>query len=215
MPKAHRRTCDQCGQPYVGRGLQFCSRSCRTVARNLADNPAKAATARARIAAARQGKPTTAGRVLPAEQRARIAKALRGKALTDDHRAAIGNGLREAGVKPPRNDHLIGPAHPNWKGGTRPARSADYSNPLYKAFRTAVMERDNWTCQDCGTKADGNLHAHHLQSWAENPTLRYEPSNGVALCSPCHHARHRGVPRPKGEGPRTVAELRLGRSAGA
>jgi hypothetical protein len=209
------RICEECGAEYgyPNRGKRFCSRSCRTSWQNRVNNPAKSDAARAKIAAARRGKPTTSGRVLPQSQRDKIANALTGRALTDEHRAAIGNGVRMAGCIPPRNPHLIGPAHPNWKGGTRPARSADFSNPEYKAWRRAALDRDGWTCVDCGANDPARLHAHHVKPWAEHPALRYEIGNGVTVCRPCHTTRHRGVPRPVGVGPRTVADLRSGQTS--
>lgn len=201
------RVCEQCGADYTSRGKRFCSNSCSATWRNLTANPAKSPAARAKIAALRRGKPTTAGRTIPESQRENISRALAGRTLTAEHREAIGAGVRLAGCVPPRNDHLVGPNHPNWKGGHSTARQADFSSPAYKAFRAAVMERDDWTCHDC-KKRGGRLHAHHLEAWAERPDLRYEPANAISLCPPCHHARHRGVPRPRGVGPRTRAELR-------
>jgi hypothetical protein len=205
------RNCDNCGKRYRARNVRFCSGTCRTTwINNNVGNPAKTAQSRQKVSAARMGKPTTTGRITPQSQRDNISKALLGRPLSIDHKAAIGAGVKRAGNIPPRNTHLIGPAHPAWKGGHTPARMADFHSPAYKAFRDAVRQRDDWTCQDCG-KRGGKVEIHHIASWAEHPSLRYEPSNAVCLCHPCHKTRHRGVPRIRGAGPRTRAELRLGR----
>lgn len=203
----YRRHCDQCGKWYEGRGAKFCDRSCRTLFRNLTDNPAKSPQARAKIGKSRRGKPTTTGRVTPQSQRDNIAASLRGRTLPEEQKQKIRATLIRIGHRPdPNLPVLRGPDHPSWKGGTRPARQADYRNPAYVAFRKTVLERDDWTCQDCGTRG-GRLEVHHIKSWAEHPDLRYEPDNGMTLCRSCHN-RTKTVPRPRNAGPRTLAELR-------
>lgn len=62
----------------------------------------------------------------------------------------------------------------------------------YKAWRTLVFERDNYTCVHCGDKNEKGrgesvkLHADHIKPFALFPELRFEPSNGRTLCVPCH-----------------------------
>lgn len=60
----------------------------------------------------------------------------------------------------------------------------------YKRWRTAVFERDNYTCQTCG-KRGVRLHAHHKRSYAYFPEERYSIANGITLCEACHKALHR------------------------
>jgi 5-methylcytosine-specific restriction endonuclease McrA len=55
----------------------------------------------------------------------------------------------------------------------------------YRAWRAAVFERDDFTCQDCG-KRGGYLEADHIKTFAHHPDLRFELSNGRTLCQPCH-----------------------------
>ncbi len=43
-------------------------------------------------------------------------------------------------------------------------------------------------CVICGSSQ--NLAAHHLESYKENPELRFETSNGVCLCARCHIEYH-------------------------
>ena len=60
----------------------------------------------------------------------------------------------------------------------------------YKAWRRAVFERDDFTCQTCG-KRGIKLNAHHKKSYAWYPELRYDISNGITLCEACHKSLHR------------------------
>lgn len=60
----------------------------------------------------------------------------------------------------------------------------DYNNPEYAAWRKKVLTRDKFCCQMCGyTK---KLNVHHIKRWADFPALRFEISNGIALCNKCH-----------------------------
>jgi len=83
------------------------------------------------------------------------------------------------------NPYLRGDKHHNWKGGIslikRDLRSADYV-----CWRSLVFERDKYTCCLCG-KIGGDLESHHVKTWKNEPTLRFELSNGVTLCRKCHN----------------------------
>lgn len=80
--------------------------------------------------------------------------------------------------------------HPSWKGGVSSHKPSYRGRKEFRLWRKAVFQRDNHTCQSCGTK-DGELHAHHLKSWAECPELRLAIDNGLTLCEPCHMAWHK------------------------
>ncbi len=69
--------------------------------------------------------------------------------------------------------------------GKRTADKKIRQSARYKAWRTLVFERDNYTCQSC-TQHGGYLHADHIQPFALFPELRFEVSNGRTLCVPCH-----------------------------
>jgi len=56
------------------------------------------------------------------------------------------------------------------------------------AWRKAVLKRDGQACQACHSSK--NLCAHHIESFARNPDLQTDISNGVALCEPCHRELH-------------------------
>lgn len=76
--------------------------------------------------------------------------------------------------------------------GKRTADKKIRQSAAYKAWRTLVFERDNYTCQHCGDhnfEGRGStlmLHADHIQPFALYPELRFEVSNGRTLCVPCH-----------------------------
>ena len=55
-------------------------------------------------------------------------------------------------------------------------------------WRNDVFKRDGRSCRKCG--AINHLHAHHIKSWAQYPDLRFDPSNGMILCSKCHLLEH-------------------------
>ena len=55
--------------------------------------------------------------------------------------------------------------------------------PAYKELHRAILERDGWRCQSCGTAKD--LEVHHIQS----RSLLGDDSeqNLITLCAQCHH----------------------------
>lgn len=60
----------------------------------------------------------------------------------------------------------------------------------YKAWRTAVFERDSYTCQHCKV-VGGELNAHHILGFAEYFDKRFDLDNGLTLCVTCHREHHR------------------------
>ena len=57
------------------------------------------------------------------------------------------------------------------------------------AWARAVISRDKATCQRCGA-TDIELHAHHIESFADHPELRWDLNNGLTLCHRCHWLEH-------------------------
>jgi len=55
----------------------------------------------------------------------------------------------------------------------------------YRLWRTAVFERDNYTCIWC-SKRGGKINADHIKSFSQFPELRFAIDNGRTLCEPCH-----------------------------
>ena len=63
----------------------------------------------------------------------------------------------------------------------------DFTDPLYKEWRSRVRSRDSFTCKMPGCRRSGkNIQVHHVKRWADYPSLRYEESNGITLCHFCH-----------------------------
>ena len=106
------------------------------------------------------------------------------KPITDEQRRRL--SISHRGLKYPSRS---GENHHWWKGGITPGnenvrKSSDYSN-----WRILVFDRDDFTCQDCHKKG-GNLHAHHIELFSDNPNLRFDINNGITLCLNCHAKRH-------------------------
>lgn len=82
-----------------------------------------------------------------------------------------------------------------------------------RAFRRAVMERDDWTCRECGAMATEVQHrvARGMGGTAD-PRIAFGLANGVALCARSHRLAEkrdpglydRGFWRWQGEDPAEV-----------
>lgn len=86
-------------------------------------------------------------------------------------------------------EHQRGNNAPNWQGGKTSEQDLIRKGNKYKTWRTAVFERDNYTCQKCGKKG-GRLHAHHINPFSEYPEKRLDVNNGITLCIYCHNNLH-------------------------
>jgi len=63
----------------------------------------------------------------------------------------------------------------------------------YRAWRLAVLEMDDFTCQKCNTGYGydhANLQAHHIINYSRNEDLRLDPDNGISFCIKCHKRFH-------------------------
>jgi HNH endonuclease len=66
-------------------------------------------------------------------------------------------------------------------------------SPEDLAWKIAVLKKDGYHCQHCGT--DRKLEAHHVKEVRDFPELRHDISNGLTLCHTCHYyGVHRGTP---------------------
>lgn len=54
----------------------------------------------------------------------------------------------------------------------------------YYGWRKLVLARDNHQCVICGSIEQ--IQADHIKPFSRYPELRYELSNGRALCADCH-----------------------------
>ena len=62
-------------------------------------------------------------------------------------------------------------------------------SPEYQAWRDAVLDKHNSTCQKCkATKCV--LHCHHIKKAKDHPDLKYDVDNGIVLCEHCHKLEH-------------------------
>jgi len=89
-------------------------------------------------------------------------------------------------------DYPEGENAPNWKGGRTPTVKRLRNSDKYDEWREKVFERDNYTCQDCGSDSEF-LTAHHKTPVKENLLLIFDVENGVTLCTECHQERHPGL----------------------
>lgn len=84
----------------------------------------------------------------------------------------------------------MGPLSHLWRGGLSTETQKLRAGTEYKSWRQSVYERDNYTCQECGTRSGNGkrveLNADHIKPWATHPDLRFETSNGRTLCLECH-----------------------------
>lgn len=66
--------------------------------------------------------------------------------------------------------------------------TVERNTPEYKLWRLSVYQRDKFCCRKCGRKMvkGKRLNAHHIRSWANYPTMRYNVNNGITLCYECH-----------------------------
>lgn len=84
----------------------------------------------------------------------------------------------------------FGAANNKWKGGVKPKIELLRNSRKHKDWSRAVLERDSFTCLIC-KKCGGDLHAHHIKSFADYPELRFVLDNGITLCVSCHAKLHR------------------------
>lgn len=118
------------------------------------------------------------------EHRHRISEANRGKTprLGTHHTEETKQKISRS-----RRGKVCGAKNGRWKGGVGGWRKAIYRTQAYKNWRTAVFERDDYTCQMCGNLGS-YLEAHHIQPVRDhkNDLLVYDVHNGITLCKKCH-----------------------------
>jgi hypothetical protein len=88
-------------------------------------------------------------------------------------------------------ENFLGKNNPNYNPSlTIEDRVIGRKYPEYTEWRKAVYERDGYSCQICKDKSGGNLNAHHLDGYTDNPDKRILLSNGITLCDRCHKNFH-------------------------
>lgn len=92
----------------------------------------------------------------------------------------------------PQRIEMIRPPRANYKIVRRDngpnAHQRGYCSPQHKAWRLAVLERDNWQCKACGRVCakKREAHADHIIAVVSRPDLRFDIANGQCLCASCH-----------------------------
>lgn len=94
--------------------------------------------------------------------------------------------------KPAWNSGLVGfcvmkkrEESPHWRGGKQGEHKLIRNSVEYKFWRTAVFQRDGYSCQECKTRG-GELNADHIKPFVWFPELRFAIDNGRTLCVACH-----------------------------
>lgn len=103
----------------------------------------------------------------------------KGKKMTIEYRQKVSETLKGKYGKLSRN----------WKGGVTPLQIQLRQSLEYAIWRIEVLKKDNFTCRLC-KKRGGKLVAHHLNSFANFPELRFSTDNGIVLCRGCHSKLH-------------------------
>lgn len=91
-------------------------------------------------------------------------------------------------IREPRTDLLekqpvLSVSYKRNGNGTRTEEDANWSK--------SVKERDGYCCQNPSCKSRvGIMHAHHIESYVDNPDVRTSLTNGVTLCNDCHTEFH-------------------------
>ena len=78
-----------------------------------------------------------------------------------------------------------GERNANWQGGITKEHYLVRMSKKMRLWRLSVLERDLFTCQNCGISGCV-LEVHHLKSFAKYPELRFDINNGQTLCKKCH-----------------------------
>ena len=61
---------------------------------------------------------------------------------------------------------------------------SERDTPEYRQWVQNSLERDNYTCQCCGSSE--NLEVHHILNYSDHKELRTDLDNSITLCQCCH-----------------------------
>ena len=113
------------------------------------------------------------GKRLSPEARQRQIEAMKKKVFSEEHKRKL-----RLTVKKGKDSNF-------WRGGIATINNIVRHSLEYRLWRTAVFERDNYTCIWCGQRG-GRLNADHIKPFAFYPELRFAIDNGRTLCERCH-----------------------------
>jgi len=80
-------------------------------------------------------------------------------------------------------------------------------DPRWQKKRLKVLERDYWTCQECGDKTT-TLHVHHRKYIKGRNPWEYDDDVLITLCETCHEkirSKKEEIPTPRLD--RTIASI--------
>lgn len=83
---------------------------------------------------------------------------------------------------PMSNSLRLGEKNPNWKGGSKKKYSLRFGRKDWKKVRTSVLEKDDFTCQTCGSNKE--LVVHHITPYRITQDNSFQ--NLIVLCNKCH-----------------------------
>jgi len=144
-----------------------------------------------KISLANKGRiPPNKGIPMTDEQRKKSSEAHKGQVAWNKGTKGISGAPKPESFKEYRRKIWSGKNNPSWKGGITEKKKLIQKTSKWRKWRKSIFERDNYTCQKCGTKGGCGyrvtLHPHHIKSFADNPELRLDVSNGITLCNKCH-----------------------------
>lgn len=62
-------------------------------------------------------------------------------------------------------------------------------NPKWQRKRLEVLELNDFTCQQCGSK-ENELHVHHLTYIKNRKVWEYHSDSLICICASCHKTLH-------------------------
>jgi len=71
----------------------------------------------------------------------------------------------------------------------KPSQSV-YNNNAWRKLRDEIIERDNYTCQLCGS-TEGPMIADHIKPHRGDNDLFWDKDNLITLCKNCHDYKTR------------------------
>jgi 5-methylcytosine-specific restriction endonuclease McrA len=101
-------------------------------------------------------------------------------------------GVRIRPLSETIGDKRNGKNNPNWNAELTPEeRDKRRDSAKSLKWRLAIYHRDGFACQCCGDARGGNLNAHHINDHKSHKDKRFDISNGITLCEPCHRGFHK------------------------
>lgn len=117
---------------------------------------------------------------------------LKGRKLSQEHKDKVVQALKINTQSPKRIVNLgRGETHYNWQGGISRKNDNLRKSNMWRTWRKAVFERDNYICQNkvcsyCQNKKGITIHPHHIKPISKFPELSFDINNGVTYCEDFH-----------------------------